>query len=196
MQVRVLPGSFATFVPICGVGCCDWNVLSYLNLLGFAWHRSGLRRLAWAWQESCAVTRCFVWADAAIGCVCRWLAICAHRKITTPAIAQLVEHLTVDAADIRWSLVRFRVAGFGCQVFQLTSGSCCIACAYFWIAFFSSLTEQTAYQGKEGIEPCMPPNLNIDVSSSACLAILVKRNFMSMGTWPQATHQVPSRNST
>ena len=29
-----------------------------------------------------------------------------------PAIAQLVEHLTVDAADIRWSLVRFRVAGF------------------------------------------------------------------------------------
>ena len=113
-----------------------------------------------------------------------------------PAIAQLVEHLTVDAADIRWSLVRFRVAGFGCQVFQLRSGSCCTACAYFWIAFFSSLTEQTAYQGKEGIEPCMPPNLNIDVSSSACLAILVKRNFMSMGTWPQATHQVPSRNST
>ena len=36
-----------------------------------------------------------------------------------PAIAQLVEHLTVDAADIRWSLVRFRVAGFGGQVFQL-----------------------------------------------------------------------------
>ena len=30
----------------------------------------------------------------------------------TPAIAQLVEHLTVDSADIRWSLVRFRVAGF------------------------------------------------------------------------------------
>ena len=26
------------------------------------------------------------------------------------AIAQLVEHLTVDIADIRWSLVRFRVA--------------------------------------------------------------------------------------
>ena len=30
----------------------------------------------------------------------------------TPAIAQLVEHLTVDSAEIRWSLVRFRVAGF------------------------------------------------------------------------------------
>ena len=30
---------------------------------------------------------------------------------TKPAIAQLVEHLTVDYADIRWSLVRFRVAG-------------------------------------------------------------------------------------
>ena len=29
-----------------------------------------------------------------------------------PAIAQLAEHLTVDLADIRWSLVRFRVAGF------------------------------------------------------------------------------------
>ena len=28
-----------------------------------------------------------------------------------PAIAQLVEHLTVDPAAIRWSLVRFRVAG-------------------------------------------------------------------------------------
>ena len=26
------------------------------------------------------------------------------------AIAQLVEHLIVDIADIRWSLVRFRVA--------------------------------------------------------------------------------------
>ena len=29
-----------------------------------------------------------------------------------PAIAQLVEHLTVEKAAIRWSLVRFRVAGF------------------------------------------------------------------------------------
>ena len=28
-----------------------------------------------------------------------------------PAIAQLVEHLTVDLAEIRWSLVRFREAG-------------------------------------------------------------------------------------
>ena len=29
-----------------------------------------------------------------------------------PAIAQLVEHLTVELAESRWSLVRFRVAGF------------------------------------------------------------------------------------
>ena len=29
-----------------------------------------------------------------------------------PAIAQLVEHLTVELAEIRWSLVQFRVAGF------------------------------------------------------------------------------------
>ena len=36
----------------------------------------------------------------------------SHRAI--PAIAQLVEHLTVDSAGIRWSLVRFRVAGFSC----------------------------------------------------------------------------------
>ena len=28
-----------------------------------------------------------------------------------PAIAQLVEHLTVEFAEVRWSLVRFRVAG-------------------------------------------------------------------------------------
>ena len=28
------------------------------------------------------------------------------------AIAQLVEHLTVEFAEIRWSLARFRVAGF------------------------------------------------------------------------------------
>ena len=28
-----------------------------------------------------------------------------------PAIAQLVEHLTVELAEIRWSLVRFQVAG-------------------------------------------------------------------------------------
>ena len=28
------------------------------------------------------------------------------------AIAQLVEHLTVELAEIRWSLVRDRVAGF------------------------------------------------------------------------------------
>ena len=27
------------------------------------------------------------------------------------AIAQLVEHLTIELAEIRWSLVRFRVAG-------------------------------------------------------------------------------------
>ena len=30
----------------------------------------------------------------------------------TPAIAQLAEHLTETHAVIRWSLVRFRVAGF------------------------------------------------------------------------------------
>ena len=30
---------------------------------------------------------------------------------TNPAIAQLAEHLTVDSAVIKWSLVRFRVAG-------------------------------------------------------------------------------------
>ena len=29
-----------------------------------------------------------------------------------PAIAQSVEHLTVELAEIRWSLVRFRVAGW------------------------------------------------------------------------------------
>jgi hypothetical protein len=34
------------------------------------------------------------------------------QSFSIPAIAQLVEHLTVDSADIRWSLVRFRVAGF------------------------------------------------------------------------------------
>ena len=28
------------------------------------------------------------------------------------AIAQLAEHLTVELAEIRWSLVLFRVAGF------------------------------------------------------------------------------------
>ena len=32
-----------------------------------------------------------------------------------PAIAQLVEHLTVDYAEIRWSLARFRVAGLFCH---------------------------------------------------------------------------------
>ena len=46
-----------------------------------------------------------------------------EQKLTTidmilPAIAQLVEHLTVDAADIRWSLVRFRVAGFCCIAYE------------------------------------------------------------------------------
>ena len=35
-----------------------------------------------------------------------------HRRFNKPAIAQLVEHLTVGCAAIRWSLVRFRVAGF------------------------------------------------------------------------------------
>ena len=34
--------------------------------------------------------------------------------MSTPAIAQLVEHLTVEVAAIRWSLVRFRVAGVRC----------------------------------------------------------------------------------
>ena len=32
-----------------------------------------------------------------------------------PAIAQLVEHLTVDCAEIRWSLARFRAAGLLCS---------------------------------------------------------------------------------
>ena len=36
----------------------------------------------------------------------------SKRSPTTPAIAQLAEHLTVEHAAIRWSLVRFRVAGF------------------------------------------------------------------------------------
>ena len=38
--------------------------------------------------------------------------LAAPPRNTNPAIAQLVEHLTVDPAAIRWSLVRFRVAGF------------------------------------------------------------------------------------
>ena len=38
--------------------------------------------------------------------------------IIIPAIAQLVEHLTVDPADIRWSLVRFWVAGFVLTLFS------------------------------------------------------------------------------
>ncbi len=37
----------------------------------------------------------------------RYLAWPVENKL---AIAQLVEHLTVDIVDIRWSLVRFRVA--------------------------------------------------------------------------------------
>ena len=34
------------------------------------------------------------------------------QKVKQPNIAQLVERSTVDAADIEWSLVRFRVFGF------------------------------------------------------------------------------------
>ena len=41
--------------------------------------------------------------------LCQWLRVI---KITRPAIAQLVEHLTLNCAAIRWSLVRFRMAGF------------------------------------------------------------------------------------
>ena len=41
--------------------------------------------------------RCSLWAQA------------------IPAIAQLVEHLTVDCAEIRWSLAQFRVAGLLCS---------------------------------------------------------------------------------
>ena len=67
-----------------------------------------------------------------------------------PAIAQLVEHLTVDAADIRWSLVRFRVAGFGGQVFQLWSGYHCIVHAYC-----ERSKQHTA--AKEESNPCMSP---------------------------------------
>ena len=36
---------------------------------------------------------------------------CSLHPHVIPAIAQLVEHLTVDCAEIRWSLARFRVAG-------------------------------------------------------------------------------------
>ena len=36
---------------------------------------------------------------------------CQRIARNKPAIAQLVEHLTVELAAIRWSLVRFRVAG-------------------------------------------------------------------------------------
>jgi hypothetical protein len=45
--------------------------------------------------------------DVAAGGTERYLAWPVENKL---AIAQLVEHLTVDIADIRWSLVRFRVA--------------------------------------------------------------------------------------
>ena len=48
-------------------------------------------------------------------------------KAFKPAIAQLVEHLTVEIADIRWSLARFRVAGF--SSFYVISGKiCCARC--------------------------------------------------------------------
>ena len=33
-------------------------------------------------------------------------------KYVSPDIAQLVERSTVEAADIEWSLVRFRVSGY------------------------------------------------------------------------------------
>ena len=47
--------------------------------------------------NDCKKSRCSLWAQA------------------IPAIAQLVEHLTVDCAEIRWSLARFRVAGLLCS---------------------------------------------------------------------------------
>ena len=47
--------------------------------------------------KDCKKARCSLWAQA------------------NPAIAQLVEHLTVDCAEIRWSLARFLVAGLLCS---------------------------------------------------------------------------------
>ena len=47
--------------------------------------------------NDCKKPRCSLWAQA------------------IPAVAQLVEHLTVDCAEIRWSLARFRVAGLLCS---------------------------------------------------------------------------------
>ena len=66
----------------------------------------------------------------------------AQRSI--PTIAQLVEHLTVEFADIRWSLVRFRVAGFNCLaaicvtsilptwLFAVCSWCCAATCSFMW----------------------------------------------------------------
>ena len=52
-----------------------------------------------------------------------------------PAIAQLVEHLTVDCAEIRWSLARFWVAGLPCSLILLPPPQaaivlCCLSALY------------------------------------------------------------------
>ena len=48
-----------------------------------------------------------------------WAAARPSAFTVIPAIAQLVEHLTVDFAGIRGSLVRFRVAGLLCGLSML-----------------------------------------------------------------------------
>ena len=47
-----------------------------------------------------------------------------------PAIAQLVEHLTVDCAEIRWSLAQFRVAGLPCSLILLPPPQGCLSALY------------------------------------------------------------------
>ena len=89
MQVRVLPGSFDREMADIGLTCFSLHSSHFKNTISVS---------------VCLTNNCkqIMFHDV----------MAASYESTTPAIAQLVEHLTVDAADIRWSLVRFRVAGF------------------------------------------------------------------------------------
>ena len=88
--------------------CCLWALVSCLSIplsaeglggqcfgkCGAGWFRRFFFfnvGLLWGAAKDCKKTRCSLWPPA------------------IPAIAQLVEHLAVDCAEIRWSLAGFRV---------------------------------------------------------------------------------------
>ena len=110
-------GSGGQYFGKCGAGWFRRFLYTNLVELFLSKKRSKSSRPLWHAANDYKKNSCSLWPHA------------------IPAIAQLVEHLTVDCAEIRWSLARFWVAGLLCFLILLPPPQaaielCCLSALY------------------------------------------------------------------